>query len=112
MLLMNDAVETSSVDSGLRNIDYDSMNETVEEVISNFRIFAKSMKKKKNTKDKSYIANLHNLLNKAMCPEIYKIGDNFLCKRQGKRKLGMLHVLCSIIQWPVMLMMKQRTDVF
>eukprot|EP00957_Ditylum_brightwellii_P006769 513618-Ditylum_brightwellii.AAC.1 len=48
----NDAVEISSVDSGLCNIDYDSIDVKVEEVISNFRIFAESMKKKRSTKEK------------------------------------------------------------
>eukprot|EP00957_Ditylum_brightwellii_P025877 1957944-Ditylum_brightwellii.AAC.1 len=65
-----DAVETSSVDSGLCNIDYDNMDVKVKEVISNFRMLAESMKKKKSTKDKCHSANLHNL------------------KRQEKRKLG------------------------
>eukprot|EP00957_Ditylum_brightwellii_P040479 3063656-Ditylum_brightwellii.AAC.1 len=71
----------------------------MEEVISHFRIFAESMKRKKNTKENNYSANLHNLLNKAMHPEIYEIKNDFLEQKTGKKKTW--YAACTLQHYPV-----------
>ena len=48
----NDDFKTSSLDSGVCNVAYDSMDGKVEEVISNCRLFAESMMKKRKEKTK------------------------------------------------------------
>eukprot|EP00957_Ditylum_brightwellii_P018465 1389155-Ditylum_brightwellii.AAC.1 len=74
-------VEASSVDSLLCNIDYDTMNEKVEEVISNFRIFVESMKKKNSTKDKCYSAR------------------NKFCEQKTRKKTW--YAACTLQYYPV-----------
>eukprot|EP00957_Ditylum_brightwellii_P138695 10572079-Ditylum_brightwellii.AAC.1 len=62
------------------------MDEKVEEVLSNFKIFAESTMKGKKTKEKRYCSNLFNMLNKSMRPEVHEIGKTFFDVKEGKKQ--------------------------
>eukprot|EP00957_Ditylum_brightwellii_P078542 5971875-Ditylum_brightwellii.AAC.1 len=73
------------------------MDGKVEEVISNFRIFAESTMKGKK-KEKGYCVNLYNMLNKSMHPEMHEIGNKFFEQKKGKKKLW--YAACTLEYYP------------
>eukprot|EP00957_Ditylum_brightwellii_P114548 8734362-Ditylum_brightwellii.AAC.1 len=62
------------------------MDDKVEEVVSNFRIFAKDMRKGKKRNEKSYCCNLFNMKNKSMRPEMHELAKKVFKVKEGKEE--------------------------